>query len=1230
MPNNEVSLGIALAPYIDKSAVSRAERDLTAVIKKISNVEIEWTKIAKASNISVKEIKDITTAAADFSRKLSQATVSSVKKLQELGAALEDAQNEAAILEKTAKKAKGSQAEKAAEAWLAAVNKVSKASKDVEDFRKANQRARNEFEKVTKAHQAYADSLQKAAKFDRKQFASEMGKQGGSAFRGFISKDLKGVIGGIGGMGGAVGQATKGALSRRAIEAGAGTAAGGIGGTAGALLKIAPVFAGLSTSLGMLVALLLAASDHQSKLNKVIVSGTGTVNDFFSSGEKYAGTINNLRQAAMDAHGSMLVFGADSEKMLKVVNAFAVTSTGSLTKTSQFLTKIGGDLESGMKKFATSAISYGKALGMEAEEVATMMGNFQSEVGYSAEQSMNLMTGVVKAASIANMPVTKFMDIFKSVTPHVELFTNRIETLTGAISLLGRTMSPDQVKKFMEAFGKGLTEESFRTRLKKTLVAGVGVTSNILKKDFEDKANTFEDQMGKIGLGKEFRKAWESGNKQEMNKVLAQAEAAGLGPAQIGAIQRTYGYERTRRKGGPLETASAMKGAGMWSQVKIAEAMMRRLGQLQEGEGITGISEQVAENLGMTQQQINAIGDLIQSIGFYATKVNEYGTTGSKATDKALAEVAMMRGAFEEGKTLQEVTRDDMKKLAQRSDFRDMLGQAAENAMKDEKTAMTAEEIAREQYNATASITEKLTNVIAYLLEKLYGVLQPILDVLNDMWSWLVSDDLGKKTIGVIQNMNSQMQKTYTGETAAQIDIYAKALQATKGDPEAMAAKFRKETTLAGVSDQTLRFDFQNKLVEVLGEKKASGVIKAAEADVRREHHEKTGKLITPEEMSAQSGVIFEKLAHQAKLSGISGEQFAKIYMEMGETTARLGHVGEAANKQAKDRSQFEREENREKWREAKAEAEVSQEDQTDIKATGATKIYGEGEAPLTVVGSSTEKSSIPSLAHSMGLSGAELGEAILGSGPLPKFAAPVGKVSPAGPIIAGSAAAKGSAAAQKQASEDQAESTEAIIETEQQEAARLEEATNKVYDGVDDVLSLLKKGIKFESNFTRGQYKQTLKDATLESFRTALIEFAVIQAKMATQPEFQDWMADRGFELAGGSGTTDRMRSAMMFKPGADPYSPLDKDQSAHAAAAGFNVKQAGGSISETGLHLLHAGEYVMSAAQTANIRAAGMSPTGRGGNTYNIYVNAQTDASPEQIASVVRYEMIKAKESS
>src|SRR5690606_983011 len=159
-----------------------------------------------------------------------------------------------------------------------------------------------------------------------------------------------------------------------------------------------------------------------------------------------------------------------SEGALKVINKFAKESTGSLIQTRNELIKLGdGDIQAGVTKLARNALAYGKALGMEIDQVGSMMGNFVGEVGYGAQNVQGIMGDIVSAASTSNMPVHKFMDIFRQTIPHLELFTNRIEELAGTIKLLSKNMSPEQVKQFMSAWSGGLGKDDFKSRLKKTL-----------------------------------------------------------------------------------------------------------------------------------------------------------------------------------------------------------------------------------------------------------------------------------------------------------------------------------------------------------------------------------------------------------------------------------------------------------------------------------------------------------------------------------------------------------------------------------------------------------------------------------------------------------------------------------------------------------------------------------------------------------------------------------------
>jgi hypothetical protein len=443
---------LVLTPEMDQKAVQAAIDQFTKLQKELNKTKFEWGQISKQTKLSISNIAEISRAAKEYSKALSEGAQTSAKELGKLGDQLNDSLGEAEALQKALKDAKGTAGEEEIAKRLEGTKQqISKLNQAVEDAQKKYKGHGLQIEKVNKSYK----KLQEVSKYGVTGFFKDMGdafKGGGPAAIG------KGITSALG----------KGGASVAGRAGGLGAAGAGPGATgamASAMGMIAKALPALTATVGLFAAFwmaLSAASDHMAKLNKALVAGSATANDFTSNVGAYRGAINSLRQSSINASGSLLKYGATSETAAKVINKFAMESTGSLVKTQSTLIDLGGTLDKGVEQFTINAVSYGKALGMEAEEVAGMMGKMVSETGIGTENVTGMMENVVKAAATANMPMTKFMGIFRTVLPDVELYQNRLEELTGVIKLLSRTMSAKDVQKFMDAFAKGFKGVDFK------------------------------------------------------------------------------------------------------------------------------------------------------------------------------------------------------------------------------------------------------------------------------------------------------------------------------------------------------------------------------------------------------------------------------------------------------------------------------------------------------------------------------------------------------------------------------------------------------------------------------------------------------------------------------------------------------------------------------------------------------------------------------------------------
>lgn len=185
-------------------------------------------------------------------------------------------------------------------------------------------------------------------------------------------------------------------------------------------------------------------------------------------------------------------------------------------------------------------------------------------------------------------------------------------------------------------------------------------------------------------------------------------------------------------------------------------------------------------------------------------------------------------------------------------------------------------------------------------------------------------------------------------------------------------------------------------------------------------------------------------------------------------------------------------------------------------------------------------------------------------------------------------------------------EAPKEMVQTAEQQLQAQEDA----YMATSDMLSLLKKGIRYDQSWMNSKYKNVLKESTLDSFRTALVEFAVLEAKMGTDDDFKKAVADNAWNIAAKGGAA--MGELNLAKKGDKRLSNL-VGYNVGANEAGYAT---GGSIDYDQMARLHKGEMV--------VPKGGMlvkGGDGGGGKTVNVNatINVTTGADPKEIAAAV-----------
>lgn len=1053
----QIGVEMLVQPRIDPRATAKVIKEASNVQKKLSKqlsrIKVDFGQVAKQSGASLRQIKDISAAASSFSKQLSEGTKTWAKGLSDLGDQLEDAHEKAAQFEKQLTKARTPGAKREAAAGLGAVQKqIVGLNKQIADHRKVGGRYDSEIKKTIKSQVEARRSMEEMASYTGTRFAKD------------LLGSIKGIAGGV--------QGVKAAGAGIAVAAGRRYAAKKVeaaemaGGPRAAEAMAASIgrLAGAVTVLTTVAKLIMMASSHMSNLNKAMLEGSTLAGDSTLSAAKYAKVMKDLRDTAVGLNTNWMKFGVVSEDGLKAVAAFSRETSGSLAQTHARLKMMGGDiaepLEAGMDSFVTAAKVYGNALGLSLTDTAGMMGEFVNEIGVASDGVQGTLKDIVAQASASNIPIYKFMDMFRQAMPSLDLYINRMEELTGVIKLLGKAMSPGDVKKFMDAFRQGFDQMDFKQRLKIGLVAGIGDVNNILKENFQAAGKGLADKFGKK-FGPQLETALKASDPvKAVRKVVGAAMASGeVEGAALGAAQKLARSERLRRRGGATDIAGAMRGASLMGRLEILEKAAGKL----TGGNIEGLGEHVAKQItGMSEQQYAGILQLQDSMGNYLAQLNDVGRTSSSSINKNLMKIVGATSDEDLEQKMLQLVKTDPKKAEK------YVKEAAVMQIEEETNqGDVIQDLTKEQVNATLSIGDKIENVIKVLLEKLYWLLDDVYGWLgSELWNWMTGGDAQKETTKYLAEISRSSEQTYKDYPER-----AQAAKNTLAQLQSLNAKGASNEEILGKMGGLL-MDAQMDPSTV----KNMGAVIGGDAGKRFEElMTKRGKRTAEETVE-----LDEMLKGKGLFADVDSQKLIKMLGLAAMSTRATGGGIKYGSQETKAQTKT-----------AKELADAKKD--LDKRTAELYEKKEAGEAP-TVSGASRIAEPIKDAA----------------AGASAKPSAKPSKSSSEGRVLEQS----------KETREATEASGEEVSKSVEKGSAEQLKKTDDVYDGVTDVADLLKKGIKFYPGFLMGPYKSTIKEATYDSFEKALIGFAVLQNKMALHPELQKAMDEYGWQtITSGAG---------------------------------------------------------------------------------------------------------------
>lgn len=1103
MPNDsKISILVELDQKSSRRAVKEGQKLHKELAKELSKIGINYKDLSKASQLNIREIRSVSKAAEGMGKGLSKAAQETVRHLSSLGDKLEEARDEAKKLESAYADAADDTSKDTVRKKLEQLQgTISGLNKQINLQKSAQKNVMRDAKKEATVRKQYQNNLIAASKFTPKQAA-------GGILQGLkqaASGGKHGVGAGLGQAGGAALRGIAGGAARHRVAAG--NAAGGLAG--------ANMMASMGKALGMLSAgaasvaavakFIAAASDHMADLNKALTKGIPLAGDIGTRTGDYTKSLNDMRKAAIENSATFLELGENSEAALSTVNAFAQEASGSMVTTAAQLKDIGGgSLSRGLGDFAKNAMLYGKALGMESTEVASIMGNMVSEIGVSASDVQTSFGDIVKQAATAGMPVHKFMDVFKDAIPNLDLFTNRMDELTGTMKLLSKTMSPRDVKGFMSTMGRGFDQMDFKQRLKMLFVVGPDEVKKEMGKDIDAASKAIKKDLPD-GLKESFDAAMSGKDPvKAMHDVAARAMAAGTGAATVGNMNKLALYKQNASGGDPLKQATAMGNMGLMARMNTLEKYAGKF----TGGDLSGLGEVVAKQLGVSEQEYKSLVQLGQSMDTYASQVSTVGRTSSTSINNNLKSIL---GITEEGVGGDEKLEAAMKKMPP-DQAKDMIKQAAtmqivaDQSEMDGKTFATIEDINKANLNETLSLSDKIGNILSFLVEKLYFVIDDIRKWIESLFDaipgWLSGSADGKKTASDLRGWTSQSKGQMTDAGMKSYTDYNNKLASSVSGGA---------TTKDLISQNAGGLD---QFFGMSGDKKEE-ILAAAGID----SHSEAGQYIkSPSKREGTGSKHGQKV--EDFLADLSPDQMAKLLSSTQFRAMKDMKPGD------KDPGGYLKTSGRSYAGETKGDAERAAKAKTHELDARTAQLYGNPAA------------------------------------------------------AAGQPAAKAADAATQtaRAQDDHVDIASDALEAQQQTA-----------DSAEATQDLLRKGIKLDNTWTGGKFASTIKDASLAAFRQALLEFAALQAKMDTDPEFKKNMGTQAWNVMQ-SGKS--MQDLSAVQGGEAWNTAMGYDKPGHAA---------GGSINYDQMARLHSGEFVVPRGGALITQGSGKGGAG-GGRTVNV----------------------------
>jgi hypothetical protein len=743
--------------------------------------------------------------------------------------------------------------------------------------------------------------------------AREAGQEIIKPFSAFMKKDFVGAITEAGALLRKTGKGIKGGMDPA-------TMGGPLAKILDVLSKIGPWLGLIGSSIFAVIKLFLDAEQVTKDFNKSILETASTsgylsrgLGDISAASDELEKDLKVIRDGAMDLSSIQWGISKDTAKAL----------ISSLTAEGVTLRHLREETERatiGIKDMADTiqmSVAYSRAFGVSLNELSQLQGEMMTEMGMGLDSVQTGFQMMTQGAEEAGMASNKFFGLVKSFSSDLSLFTLRMADLTKVMTVLGKTMSPRNAQKYLQAITGFLKGQGLMERTKMVMLGGKKDVGAILQEDVSRRIDALVSDLGDVGAGMKDMIA--TGNVDQVVEAMSKSGDK-ISSAQREAILDATIMQGKLNTGNMIEIASALKDASpiavskvldKISQKRFGKPMSQLVGlQKMAFESMTGFNDEMLDQnrkaeAGLKQIQLDLVTKLEkyqqQSVGKSKEQLKEL-RKQLKITD---VESNMMKklGVTLEGEGAAQKVRD-----ATGEEIWHSMDANEQDLIKGvEKQRNYQEEISSKQ----TSVIEKLGLLADIMMNYIYNKLSGIFDAIQS----------------IIKNIPSMFGGTGGKVTKEMKEREFKVQAGTLGDKNVTKALKESEGNI---------YTARNKIVQTMGREmiadmkevnKQRSELKAA-YDKAEEGEEKTRLMEEMKRMDASTAALMKFNKDEQRMYEMKPKELLDYLKEMKEALVEAGLKGVGA----KTDEETKKETKKEIKKEIK---ETSKKEKAKIPATG-------------------------------------------------------------------------------------------------------------------------------------------------------------------------------------------------------------------------------------------------------------------------------------------------------